>query len=349
MMVADLILIAISAGALQEAPKDPPKVTYEDSGDFRLLAMDLERRFRGRIRFAKGIPPKDVSIKVKDAGYFEALDALCRAHKGVRYYDLDETRPPLLDEVTIGSGDWLEFPASYHDHFKTALLSMMRVADRAPEGLSGSVLVVLVLHGPPWIPISDERGLATEWKVEKALDADGKDVLEGREERYRGERVSISSMTSGPNTSQAPVRLRDFDPARGLKVLSGKASVRTADVTIRRMKVEEGQTLEVGGGTLAVDSVTVDRVQPDRNKWDIEFTFKAKTGKGPSLKGALEGRARHDGGKGEWVRFNVRYGGQSFRVTTAAMEKPPAWIEFRVRGEERLIEVPFHIKDAAFK
>ena len=349
MMVADLILIAISAGALQEAPKDPPKVTYEDSGDFRLLAMDLERRFRGRLRFNKGIPSKVVSISVKDAGYFEALDALCRAHKGVRYYDLDETRPPLLDEVTIGSGDWLEFPASYHDHFKTALLSMMRVADRAPEGLSGSVLVVLVLHGPPWIPISDEQGVATEWMVEKALDADGKDVLEGSEERYRGERVSISSMKSGPNTSLFPVRLRDFDPARGLRVLSGKASVRTADVTIQRMKVEEGQTLEVGGGTLAVGSVTVDRVQPDRNKWDIEFTFKAKTGKGPSLKGALEGRARHDGGKGEWVRFEVRYGGQSFRVTTAAMEKPPAWIDFRVRGEERLIEVPFHIKDAAFK
>ena len=349
MMVADLILIAAAAGALQEAPKDPPKVTYEDSGDFRLLAMDLERRFRGRIRFAKGIPPKDVSISVTDAGYFEALDALCRAHKGVRYHDVDEIRP-LLDEVALGPGDWLEFPASYHGHFKTALISMIRTAYRAPDGAGSMVDANLKLFGPPWIPISDSWGVETEWKVEQALDADGKDVLTGFEERYAGDRIGIQTMGHfGENASDFRLRLRDFDPARGLKVLSGKASVRTADVTLRRMKVEEGQTLEVGGGTLAVDSVTVDRVQPDRNKWDIEFTFKAKTGNGPSLKQALEGRARHDGGKGEWVRFNVRYGGQSFMVTTTAMEKPPAWIEFRVRGEERPIEVSFQIKDAAFK
>jgi hypothetical protein len=349
MIVADLILIAAAAGALQEAPKDPPKVTYEDSGDFRLLAMDLERRFRGRLRFAKGIPPKDVSITVKDAGYFEALDALCRAHKGVRYHDVDEIRP-LLDEVAIGTGDWLEFPASYHGHLKTALVSMIRAAYRAPDGAGSMVDVNLKLFGPPWIPISDSWGVETEWKVEQALDADGKDVLTGLTERYAGDRIGVGTIgTAGENASLFRVRLRDFDPARGLRVLSGKASVRTADVTIERMTVEEGRTLEVGGAILTVDSVTVDRVQPDRNKWDIEFTFKTKAGKGPPLQRVLEGRARHDGGKGEWVRFAMRYGGQSFKVTTTAKEKPPAWIEFRVRGEERLLEVPFKINDAAFK
>ena len=349
MMVADFILIVAAAGALQEAPKDPPKVTYEDSGDFRLLAMDLERRFRGRIRFAKGIPSKDVSISVKDAGYFEVLDALCRAHKGVRYHDVDEIRP-LLDEVAIGTGDWLEFPSSYHGHFKTALVSVIRTAYRAPDGSGARVDANLKLFGPPWIPISDSWGVETEWKVEQALDADGKDVLTGLQERYASDRVTVGIMgKTGENASTYCVSLRDFDPARGLKVLSGKASVRTADVTIERLTLEEGKSLDVGGTTLTVDSVTEDRDHRDRKVWDITITFKSKTGKGPSLQQVLEGRARHDGGQGEWVRFAVRYGGGSFRITSAAMEKPPAWIEFRVRREERLVEVPFEFKNAAFK
>lgn len=360
MLSPDIRLIAAFSAALlvvapqdPPVPKDPPKVTYEDSGDFRLLVMDLERRFKGRVRFEKGIPSKEVSISVRDAGYFEALDALCRAHKGARYIEL-ESYDARLDETVVGPGEWIEHPSSYSDHFKTAILSMTRMVYRAADGNGARVTLTLAAMAPPWIPLSDSSGATSEWKVDEARDKEGKDLLAGPVERYAGDRAQVGTFTrSGENSQVHFLTLSDFDLSRGLKVLAGTVKVRTAEARVERIAVEEGLSLEMGAGTLTVEAIAKDRdLQRDERAWKISFSFKgnpAKDDRPNLIQRTFEGRLRHENGKGEWIRFSIPEVGHTFSATTSALPSAPAWVEFRIRGEERLLEIPFKFVDVSFK
>jgi hypothetical protein len=86
------VIVFLGAAALllapqdEPKPKDPPKITFQEKGDFVFLVKDLEDKFGGgRIGIRAKIPSKDVAISVRDAGFYEALDALCRAHKEATY------------------------------------------------------------------------------------------------------------------------------------------------------------------------------------------------------------------------------------------------------------------------
>ncbi|HEU4334286.1 MAG TPA: hypothetical protein VFT32_07300, partial [Candidatus Eisenbacteria bacterium] len=219
--MTSLLLWAVFV-TLQEpqAPKDPPKVTYEDTGDFRLLVLDLERRFQGRVRFGKGIPSKNVSISVRDAGYFEALDALCRAHKEATYYGGDpefSRKEPL----TASRGEWIEYPAVYSGHFKLALVSMMRTAVSKPEGEVHRVDAGLVLFGPPWLSLSWIAGTHVDWSIKEARDAAGRAILEEAGDRhwYEDHAGTDPAVDLGGNVSAHTVRLRNFDLDKGIKTL----------------------------------------------------------------------------------------------------------------------------------
>ncbi|HEY3227384.1 MAG TPA: hypothetical protein VGK61_10375 [Planctomycetota bacterium] len=345
-------LFLLPAGSQEGgASKEPPRITWEETDDFRILLKELELKTAGRVRLAKGLRRREVKISVRDAGFYEVLDAICRAHKEATY--TGEEWHGDAGELTVGPGAWEEFPASYHGHFKTAVVSMMRHAYRAPDGEGARVDVRLKLFGPPWIPVTEDSGAEVEWKIEEARDAEGRDLLAGREERYAGDRIDLSYMVANDgNSLEHLVPLRDFDLTKGLKVIAGTVKVKVAEAKVERIAVEVGRSFELGAGTITVKSVKEGWKYGPDSRWNITLTFKPKEGKADParrLDKVFEPRVRQPGGQQEWGRLGLPWKDGECEVETFPAPKFPAWIELRVRGEERLLVIPFRIRDAAFK
>src|SRR5262245_45105616 len=171
--------LALLVPALQDppAPKEPPKATVKESGDFRLLVKELELKFGGRIRFTGKIASKDVSVSVADASFYEALDALCRAHQEATYYepDVDDWTP--REQSPIRPGTWVDYPSCYSGHFKVAVVALAREARSGPDGDAQRAMASLVLFAPPWLSVTWPSGARTDWTVEEAKDSGGRDVL----------------------------------------------------------------------------------------------------------------------------------------------------------------------------
>ena len=351
-MIALLFLAVLTAPQEPPAPAEPPKVTYEDSGDFRMLVKELELKFAGRIRFAGKIPRKDIQVSVRDAGFYEALDALCRLHKEATYFggeDWDRGR----ENLTVAAGPWVEYPAAYHGHFKVALVSMVRTLRTAPEGDAARADASLVLFAPPWISVGWSSGTVVEWTVDEARDAAEKDILVPGERRFDGDRIGLDfqSHVSG-NLSIHSTGLRDFDLSKGLKVFAGKAKFTAAESKVVRLAAKAGEVVEIPQGQLTIASVNEEETDGDATAWRIAVTFKpkdAKAGDEAKLDRILERRARHDGGQGEWSHLSFPWQGRSFDVRTSHLVRAPGWIELKVRTSERVVEVPFRFKDVAFR
>jgi hypothetical protein len=360
MLSPDVRLIALLAllpawGAPQDPPpaKDPPKVTYEDSGDFRLLVMDLERRFKGRARFEKGIESRNVSISVRDAGYFEALDALCRANKEATY--IRRVKDESTEEaLRLSPVPWIELPTSYHGHFKAAVVAMVRTVRATPKGDEADVQVGVALFSPPWISLSYYSGSGVNLVVEEAIDSGGRDVRISEE--------NMPALVFDDNYTlnlQGPVcelttRLKDVDLSKGLKSLRGTFKVTAADSRVARMEAKEGSVLETPFGRLTVDGVKEFDRDGESARWRIALSFAPKEkleDRGEPLSQVLERRVSYDGIPyySQWSPLELAWKGTSLRVETAPMARAPRWIEFKLRGPEREFEVPIRFTDVVLR
>jgi len=89
--------------------QDRPPITFERSGDFSALIRELEQKTSTEIQLAKGIEAKQVEVKVTQGGFYEVLDALCRAHGGVSYLDT-ERGYARMDSLVIQPRPWSSTP-----------------------------------------------------------------------------------------------------------------------------------------------------------------------------------------------------------------------------------------------
>lgn len=351
-MILVILLFIPVAPQDPATPTDPPKVTYEDSGDFRMLVKELELKFGGRIRFGGKVPRKDITISVRDAGFYEALDALCRLHKEATYFG-DHDWGMNREQLTIGAGSWVEYPAAYHGHFKVALTSMMRTLRTSPEGDAARANASLVLFAPPWIQVGWSSGTVVEWAVDEARDAEGKDVRTPGDQRFDVDRIGLDFRSHyAGNLSVHSIGLRDLDLTKGLKVLAGKVKLTAAETKVERLAAKAGESVEIPQGRLVVDSVTEQESDGDATSYRIAVTFKpkdAKADESSKLERILERRARTDGGQGEWLHVDFPWQGRTFEIQTHHRVDAPSWIELRVRISERVHEVPFRFKDVAFR
>ena len=347
------LLPALGAPQDPPAPKEPPKVTYEDSGDFRLLVMDLERRFKGRVRFEKGIESKNVSISVRDAGYFEALDALCRANKEATYIRRVKDEP-REEALRLSPLPWIELPTSYHGHFKAAVVAMVRTVRATPKGDEADVQVDVALFSPPWISLSYHSGSSVDVHVEEAIDSGGRDVRISEENMP--ELVFDDNYTlnlQGP-VCELTTRLKDVDLSKGLKSLRGAFKVTAADSRVARMEAKEGSVLETPFGKLTVDGVKEFDRDGESACWRIALSFAPNEkleDRADRLSQVLERRIAYDGSNwaAYWGTLELPWKGTSLRVETAPMARAPQWIEFKVRGPAREFEVPFRFTDVVLR
>ncbi len=350
-MIVMLLLAALAVPQDPPAKQDHPKVTYEDSGDFRLLVMDLGRRFDGRIRFGKGVPQRKVSVSVRDAGYFEALDALCRAHKEATYFP-SEAHDEISDRLRIVSGPWVDYPSSYTGHFKVALTSMMRTVRSSPEGDTSRSEAALAFFTPPWIETSWASGARLVWSFEEARDSGGRDLLEPEmraPEPWLADRMAfvMESRRGHDFASTRSIFLRDFELSKGLKLLAGKIILSVPEYRVVRLAAESGATVDIPQGTLAVTAVDKEE---EESIWTIAVTFKPKeaTSKVSLRDGQfLASQVRYDGGSREWTHITLNE--SSFEVETSALKGAPKWMELRAILARREVEVPFRFADVVFR
>lgn len=345
------LLLPLALGTPQEppTPKDPPKVTYEDSGEFRLLAKSLEFKFGGRIFFGRKIASKEVSVSLKDAGFYEVLDALCRAHKEATYFGSDEPGP-RTDNLTVSSGTWIEYPVSYHGHFKTALVALMKTTRSSPEGDAARVEAELVVFGPPWIPLSWASGAKAEWKIEEACDADSRDLKLSGKEEAGDERIGIRlGMQRSGNFMYDTPAFRDFDLDRGLKSLVGTVKLRTVESRPARLALEVGESADIPQGKLKVAAVKEMESRGDETSWMVTVTFTpAEASKEMTLDRIIGRRARFDGERGQGARVEIPWRSLSFDIEIPGTKRAPKWVELSVRTAERVFDVPFRFADVLF-
>src|SRR5262245_47767001 len=118
-------MLACAAAFLQA--DDSPKITIDAVGSFRDHLREIQRQ--SREKFHSESPEGDVTLRVKNAGFFEALDALCRAHGNMTYLTDVHSDEPLQ----IESGLWIEYPAVYSGSFKVAVLGVARFKMRSED------------------------------------------------------------------------------------------------------------------------------------------------------------------------------------------------------------------------
>src|ERR1043165_7928106 len=114
-------------GALLASPQDPPRLTLQKSGTFRALADEISRKIEEKLKVDADLEDKTVELHVRDAGFLEALDALCRAHGAVTYLVDDFRRGKEAEGLVLRSGTWIEYPVSYSGNLKTIVSAFTRV------------------------------------------------------------------------------------------------------------------------------------------------------------------------------------------------------------------------------
>jgi len=352
MYFAIIVIVTLPVPAPQDdpKPKDPPKVTLDETGDFQALVQELAGKFGGGVRLRRGIPSKDVSVKVRDAGFFEALDALCRAHKEATYCPVDEESD--REDFILAPAPWVEHKASYHGHFKTVLLSMKRHVQATPRGETTHAQVDIATFVPPWLSLGGVSGTVLGKEIGTAVAADGRDLRLPENEDLPDDDMDVSDTPFfRGRVAHRRIYLRDFDLSKGLKSFSGTMTFRSVESKVVRMACGKGTSLELPKGRLSVDSVTELEKAGDKNSWRIaiSFTPNEKSKEDPvALPDVLLEGVMYDG-SARWSRLDLPWKGSSFMVETNPLDRAPAWLKFKLITAEREHEIPFQFSNVAFR
>lgn len=330
--------------ALLAAAQDPPKITIEKTGAFADLVRELASKRGTKIELHKDIEAKDITISVRDAGYFEALDALCRAHGGANYTE-ENNRWPRPAGFTLNAKPWVEYPASHHGDFKTMIEGFVGFRTRSVDGEGAWARARVIVFGPPGVKIlgTDDNPMPVDIE---AIDADGKDVRADAATQIN-EQTEVAVRTfRDDNTACLSLVMKPFDLSKGLRTLKGKASMTVADVADVRLNVESGQRAEISAGSLAVTTVAESRdvLGP---KWRLTLKYEPK-GKPVPLDRLVDFYARYDGSRHEREYLSPRIEGDLVEIEVRAPHRP-AWVELQIRSNVRTLELPFEFKDVVFK
>lgn len=331
-------------------PQESGTVTLDQTGSLEEVVQALAEASGAPLRVSPEVDSKkEFSIRVKGAGFFEALDTVCRAHGKVTY--LEPPKAPDEGQIELRPGAWTEFPSSYSKDFKVIVSEMVGFTSATLAGNEKWNRVCLCLLGPPWLNVREVRGTKSHWEIDEALDAQGNDVrapVGGPEPAPRVDFVWHASVTKG-NVVPRVFRLRAFDTDRGLRSLKGSAEVTVNTTKEVDLALAVGTTAETSVGTFAIESVKEIDPTPLGSYWKIGVSLKAAAGL-KNLAQALEPRFRC-GGKGlERSVFTVTFPreGWTFTATVRRTASAPQSLRLLVREGENRVQVPFEFKNVRF-
>lgn len=338
-MVRILLLVFLLAPA-----QEPARIRLEHQGTLSEAAESLSAATGATIKVLDGVDPKAFGVKVESAGFFEALDAVCRAHGGVSY--IQGSVAPYEGQVELKPVPWKEYPSSYWQDFKVVVTEVAGFTSAVSSGPERWNRVYFSLLGPPWLAVRERTRAASWWDIDEALDADGNDVR-GSDNSEPGQRVDLvfhGSLTKG-NLISRVCRFKPFDVDKGLKSLKGSVQL-TAEIPKEvEVPLAAGKTAETPAGTVTVDSVQ----EFEPQAWRITLTLKPGD-KIRTLGQAFDSRHRYTG-KGFDNRVYIATlprEGWTFSYVLRRQPAAPESIRLLARTGEQKIKVPFAFKDVRF-
>jgi hypothetical protein len=325
------------------------QVTLDRSGTIDDAVQALTDASGATFKVLEGVDRKEFSVKVAGASFFEALDAVCRAHGKVGY--LASFKAPDEGPIELKPLAWVEYPSAYVQDYKVLLTEFAGFTSAVTGSSQQWARVGLVVLGPPWLNIRPARGDRSRWEIDEAFDQDGKDLRPGTADPEPAQRVDFvwhAAITKG-NVVQRVVRLKPFDVDKGLKSLKGSAEF-TANLTQEVVvPLEVGKTLETPVGTVAVDAVQELDPTPQGSSWKITMSLKAAPGV-RTLATAFDPRHRF-GGQGLEPHVHLLglpRDGWTFTAAIARSPIRPESVKILVRLGENKVKVPFAFKDVRF-
>ena len=326
----------LTVGAALFPAQDPPRITLEKKGRLSELASEL-RPLLGPFEIDPKVEDRELTLSVREAGYFEVLDALCRSHGDLRYYTWGLKWRTDGRPIPLRAGKPVAYVTAYEGHFKFHVTQVTRVRSRSVDGEGAWNHVEVALLGPPFEKVGWESGASAKWKLTAARDRDGRDVLPARGESRR---VLDDGEFEG-NVAMWSFALADFNLDQGLALLRGEALVRSPECKEVQVRLEAGKELEVPGGVLVVDRVE----EPQPLRWRFALTLKPVDPQ-RTLKKALDGVVHFEHGT-RWVPITLPSKGLSFELDAPAPVQP-GWVKLQFRTGERKVVVPFEFRDVRF-
>ena len=330
-------VIVLLAAPLLSA-QEPPKITVETRARLSEVIKAIEKASGCRIPIAPIVEDKEISVSIREAGFFQALDAVCRAHGNLRSFDPAVSRHGRDHTLTLTAGAPIDFPTGYSGPFKVFVTAMNGMKSRSVDGVQAWSLIHLVFMAPPSMPV-DNRGA---WKILEARDAEGKSVLLPEDDWPR-EQISIadSDFFYG-NLITTTQYFRAFDLDRGLALLKGEVNASVCDFKEALIELTPGKEADVPVGKIRVDGVS----EPEANSWRIALTLKPTAPEARLLQ-LLDSRVQVD--SVNWDYLNVPRDGHSFEIEAFRAARKPSWVRLRFRTGARPVTVPFELRDVRFK
>jgi hypothetical protein len=337
-------LFVLLLGSAMLQVQEPPKLTLDEAGSVRDVVRALQTASRNMIRLDAGVEEKAIRLSVRDADFYQALDALCRAHGNLRYFPgfPGDGGRWMLPVLTLFPGAPTEYPGTYRGSFKVIVREMNRFRLRSAREEQVWTRLTIVVFAPSSLSIDGESGSDIHWTFEEAKDAAGRPVALRPGAAEEAQLVQGGHREQG-NLRETSVTLEDFDLDQGLSVLKGKVELTVADAEDVRVPLDPGKPEKIPGGELTVEEVK----QVGDGDWRILLEVRPADKKLRPWK-LLEHRCRVDPDPGIWQYLPAGVG-PSIELQVMQAAHPPQTIGLRVRGAERKWVVPFEIRDIRFK
>jgi hypothetical protein len=328
--------------------QDAPTVTIDRTAPVAEHLLEIQHATGGRLKSLLERAPRPVLLRVKDASFFQALDALCRADGSITYFGSKYSGPEGL--VEIQSEPWVEYPVAYSGPYRVMITELTQTSQRSSLGERRWARAHLVLFAPPWISVGSESGAKADFVLQEARDAAGNDLVPPLEERDPVQRVSTNYVGVGTatpsNSASKGIPLRSFDLDRGLTLLRGHVALTIADGIEASVAPKEGESVQTAAGRLSVDRVTEHQKTGDGIVWRIQLTLTPASAGSP-LRMLLENRVKQ--GEGEWRELDLPKNGMIFEAIIGPSPHLPPSLIFRARKGVRAVDVPFEFRNVSFK
>jgi hypothetical protein len=315
--------------------QDPPTITLEKAATVQAAAGEIAKRFGEKLKVEPEIDDKAVELKVRGAGYLQALDALCRAHGGITYFEDENLQGS--EELVLRPGTWVEFPTSYSGPFKVIVTSFTRIKMRSRRGDQSWVCVNVQVLSPPSIS-AQQPATARGMELVAARDAAGQDVL------FPTPRAEIDEIV---RIGAGGIPVKDFDVSKGLSRLEGKTWMEVARRVPVRIPLDVGAKIDAPHGTLLVQSVSEIKKEVG-SLWLVSLKYEPREAEGPGMARMFESTARFDEGE---EFFAGMYGDSDRRADIRTEEEGPRpkALFLKARADLRTVEVPFSFANILFK
>lgn len=334
--------------------QDNPKISLDvKDREFGAVIEEINRQARCSVPVDAAVRDRKVTLSLKDAAFFEAIDAACRAHGDATYFRLSR-REAWDDEkkFQIASGGLADLPSSYSGTFKVVVWGMQEVRALTLSGEHAAVHVGIAIFAASEFPLEWDQGSKVVWTVSEARDGEhrplsfeGKaDLRESRYERYR----ASPELEFQSNACGSTLMFGRFDIDRGLALLKGKVELQVPATVEVEVPLVAGTSVEVPQGKVLVEGIHEYQKSSAGTQYRITLSFEsAKKTSFLELDKVFQKRISIDGEKPSYTSFNGLK--NTFEVETSWLDGPPKKITLYCFGRKQKLTVPFELKNVRFK